>query len=40
VTSGCASRSDDQLTLGALADWWLHNVYRTKVSIDTWHKAE
>jgi integrase len=27
-------------TLGEVADWWLHNVYRTRVSIDTWHKAE
>ena len=27
-------------TLGEVADWWLHNVYKTRVSIDTWHKAE
>jgi integrase len=28
------------ITLEELADWWLHNVYKAAVSIDTWHKAE
>lgn len=32
--------SGEAQTVAELAEWWLHNVYKHKVSIDTWHKAE
>jgi integrase len=32
-------RPEKGQTLADIADWWLHKIYKPKVSIDTWHKA-
>lgn len=34
------AQPEQRQTLGDVADWWLYKVYKAKVSIDTWHKAE